>query len=643
MKYNKVKNRESKCLVNINRSLKDPTDVIWIRVNEIINKYGLKLIRGTFKVNINILDKCLTRYCRAIRLRHLSQKWPKRNSDPAYWVKNPTFDITLAEKSAYTDEDPIQHPALLISFLDQCKQSILNLALHYNNTSIDTSPKRFPDLDWALTQLTQSSDKTLQASDKNLGGEIVDRTFHNTTCLEELTDADDYTELHINETTRLTILSDFQLAINSLLTQHFLDINHPIYKYLLQSQVTTVAFSYTYPLYKIHKEGPLKIRLICATNEDHMLYHCAKFIHLQLHPTLALMCPHLVKDSKQAITTFDTCTFPPSMIIVASDVVRMYPTIQIDLAIDSLSKYLDLYELKSNTTIVFKKLIVAITHMVLKNNYLYFTTLPTSHSPTSICRFFHQIKGLPIGSSCTPTIANIFMCMIELQAIRTALDRHIPPPLFYLRILDDIIAGYISTEHSLAYSTLLKHDTLEYTYESDDSCNIFMDIIIYKGLDYITTGKLSTCIFQKLTNKFIYIRPDSQIPEHIICNFIISELNRLRLLCSNDEEYAHFTCVFYHHLRARTYSTKFLDNIFCNYSTSRSDLLHRPSKKSISTHTYLVLPFCLFTIDNKALINSIFTPTAELIAQYSSAFEDPSKVHIAYKLDKTLLQCSKKS
>ena len=147
MKYNKVKNRECKGLVNINRSLKDPADVIWIRVNEIINKYGLKFIQGTFKVNINILDKCLTRYCRAIRLRHLSKKWPKRDSDPAYWVKNPTFDIALAEKSAYTDEDPIQHPALLISFLDQCKQSILNLALQHNNTSIDKSPERFPDLD----------------------------------------------------------------------------------------------------------------------------------------------------------------------------------------------------------------------------------------------------------------------------------------------------------------------------------------------------------------------------------------------------------------------------------------------------------------------------------------------------------------
>ena len=48
--------------------------------------------------------------------------------------------------------------------------------------------------------LIRSRDKTLQASDKNLRGEILDRTtFHNTTCLEV---ADDNTELHINEPAR---------------------------------------------------------------------------------------------------------------------------------------------------------------------------------------------------------------------------------------------------------------------------------------------------------------------------------------------------------------------------------------------------------------------------------------------------------
>ena len=423
------------------------------------------------------------------------------------------------------------------SFLTSCKDSILTLAHTYNTHPCDKFDGRFPDLEWALTHIINSRDKTLQACDKNLGGEIVDKTFHNTVCLQELTATDDYTELHINETDRLLILDNFHLATLSILnTSNLPDDRHHIYKYLLQSQITTVAFSRTYPLYKIHKDGPLKIRLICATNDKHMLYYCAKFIHLQLYPTLAVMCPCLVKNSKQAITTLDSLIFPPSMILVASDVVRMYPTIIIEVAIDSLIAYLTLYEAQTKQRIIFKKLIIDITILVLNNNYLYFSTLPTPEHPHTTCRFFHQKKGLPIGSSCTPTIANIFMCMIELKAIRSAIDNHIPPPLFYLRILDDIIAGYTSPEHSITYCALLKHATLEYTYESDLNSNIFMDIILYKGSDYTRTGKLSTCIFQKLTSKFTYMRPDSMIPEHIVRNFIISELNRIRLLCSNDEE-----------------------------------------------------------------------------------------------------------
>jgi hypothetical protein len=558
-------------------------------------------------------------------------------------VKNPTYNIAAAEESASKYDNPIENPATLISFLESSKESILTLAHSHNNHPNPQFNGRYPDLEWAVSLIIHSRDKTLQACDKNLGGEIVDKTFHNTVCLEELTATDDYTELHINETDRLNILHDFQRKILSLTSSNFTDNKHPIYTYLLQCQITTAAFSYTYPLYKIHKVGPLKIRLICATNEKHMLYHCAKFIHLQLYPTLEFMCPFLVKNSKQAITTLDSLNFPPSMILVASDVVRMYPTIIIEDAINSLIAYLALYESKTNKKITFKHLIINITALVLNNNYLYFSTLPTPEHPQSICRFFHQIKGLPIGSSCTPTIANIFMCMIELKAIRSAIDNNISPPLFYLRILDDIIAGYTSTDHSTSYCTLLKHASLEYTYESDPNSNIFMDIILYKGHDFALTGKLSTCIFQKLTNKFTYMRPDSMLPEHIIRNFIISELNRIRLLCSNDEEYEHFVCVFYHRLRYRTYSVKFLNDIFTPFTTSRSELLHRTTIKRVSNLTFLVLPYIPFTIQNKAQINSILTPPADIIAQYPVAFTDPSKVHFSFKLEPKLSSLSKTS
>jgi len=245
IKNRRVNNKHS---TTINRSLKDPTDAIWLRVNDIINKYGLKFIQGTFLVNINNLDKYLTRYNRAIRLRHLAHKWHKKDSDPNYWVKNPTYDIAAAEMSASKSENPIEIPIALISFLESSKEAILTLAQAHNNYPNHKFDGRYPDLEWALSHIINSRDKTLQACDKNLGGEIVDRTFHNTVCLEELTATDDYTELFTNENDRFNILHDFQLKILSLINSNFTDNAHPIYKYLLQSQITTVAFSFTYPL-----------------------------------------------------------------------------------------------------------------------------------------------------------------------------------------------------------------------------------------------------------------------------------------------------------------------------------------------------------------------------------------------------------
>ena len=54
------------------------------------------------------------------------------------------------------------------------------------------------------------------------------------------------------------------------------------------------------------------------------------------------------------------------------------------------------------------------------------------------------------------------------------IDNHIPPPMFNLRILDDIIA-----------------------YESDFNSNIFMDIILYKERDYTMTGKTKYMYFSE--------------------------------------------------------------------------------------------------------------------------------------------------
>jgi len=165
-----------------------------------------------------------------------------------------------------------------------------------------------------------------------------------------------------------------------------------------------------------------------------------------------------------------------------------------------------------------------------------------------------------------------------------------------------------------------------------------MDICVYKDANFHETGIFSTCLFQKIHNLFIYLRPDSMLPEHIRINFIKQEIFRIRLLCSDDRNYHFFKHLFYNRLLARTYSRKYLDRIFNECNPERHDLLHniKSLAKPKPQHQYLILPFNNFTKKYKHRIAQILTPPANLLALFPNAFEDPTKLHIAYNLERNV-------
>jgi len=53
-----------------------------------------------------------------------------------------------------------------------------------------------------------------------------------------------------------------------------------------------------------------------------------------------------------------------------------------------------------------------------------------------------------------------------------------------------------------------------------------MDLHIYKGDDFANKGKFDISIFQKKSNKYMYIPAKSGHAKHTISNFILSELKR---------------------------------------------------------------------------------------------------------------------
>ena len=62
----------------------------------------------------------------------------------------------------------------------------------------------------------------------------------------------------------------------------------------------------------------------------------------------------------------------------------------------------------------------------------------------------------------------------------------------------------------------------------------FLDIEIFKGPDFARTGVLSTRLYQKPLNAFLYLHPSSSHPKHVFGAFIAERIRAARTTFPTD-------------------------------------------------------------------------------------------------------------
>jgi hypothetical protein len=114
---------------------------------------------------------------------------------------------------------------------------------------------------------------------------------------------------------------------------------------------------------------------------------------------------------------------------------------------------------------------------------------------------------------------------------------------------------------------------------------IVLDLVVYKGPQFLETNTLDTKIYQKEMNNYQYIPPDSYHSKPIFRSFIIGEIRRYRLSCVHDSNFEAVCKLFYERLLPRGYDSKFLKPLFeisFDRRTILDSIIHKqlhPSKK----------------------------------------------------------------
>jgi len=182
-------------------------------------------------------------------------------------------------------------------------------------------------------------------------------------------------------------------------------------------------FGYFYLTIKIHKT-PVSTRPVC--------FDCASLVHplgtwldYALQPVVADQ-PFYFKDSFSLKQELVKIVLPPNASIITFDAVSMYTNINIYVSIERISMFLaDIWDKHKCEAIK------SAMEIVMKNNKMRFGDL-----------IYHQIRGVAMGMSPAPTIANLYVAIYELEFIIPLLEKYL---MFYKRFIDDEFAVWLPT------------------------------------------------------------------------------------------------------------------------------------------------------------------------------------------------------
>jgi hypothetical protein len=161
-------------------------------------------------------------------------------------------------------------------------------------------------------------------------------------------------------------------------------------------------------------------------------------------------------------------------------------------------------------------------------------------------KYYKQIDGLPMGCICGPTVANLYVYILEKEWFK------IERPLIYKRFIDDTAIALYKELNIEKFQKFFYN--LKFTVNTGD-CIEFLDLII--SFDIIT-NKLKFSVHIKPTNTFGYLKVNSNHPKHIFKNIAKSILIRNRRICTNYNDYIAISKLHIDNLVKRGYEREFL-------------------------------------------------------------------------------------
>ena len=418
---------------------------------------------------------------------------------------------------------------------------------------------------------------TVTSADKNIGIILIDTNLYYNLCIEHLIKDTTYKQIDFNP--QFMILNRAKTILFDLNKNGH--ISNSLCKSILHRMNNRKLAKFR-ALIKLHKPNKFGIRpLINCSNTT--LEVISKTLDYYFKP-IVLKHFSYIKDSQNLIQLTNKIQYKKNLSLFSADFESLYTNIPLEKSIIIIMQMVS----SSTSVDMSPHAIYKFLRLVLLNNYFYF-----EHN--NLFTFFLQIKGIAMGTSCGPSVANLYLAYFELK-YKIMFENSL-----YFRFIDDII--YTDSHNSLTnkYSEIFPDLILNTT--TADTVQ-FLDLNISFNID----RSLNFDLYTKPTFTGSYLDIRSNHPKHVFKGIIISLVLRIKRICTDDHNYYLHTTNLLNFLLKKGFSSSLILNIIRSYAkVNRNTLIDYKLKNNNlfkNSIFFFVTPFISnFNIDYRFLNN----------------------------------------
>lgn len=441
---------------------------------------------------------------RTIRLKWIFQDKEDKPFNLKFYVKSdwtpPTRDIRLEFAISKTR--------------DYVKKQLSGLRLPESKPNLNSSK---------LCTFLRGNRYLIKITDKNLGLSVVTADWYMEQVEKHLSNRNAYTPIH--EFDKTSLFEEFE----TLLRKYFWTAT---FRKWLSTTVVELPTFYVIP--KVHKE-PWASRPIVPSH-SWITSRASEIVDYFFQKQLPKY-PWILNSTKQFVEGIRKLPDLHGCWLVTGDVTAMYTNIPPEEAYYLICPLLEENDLEG----LHPENIEALLQFVLRTNYFEYEGT-----------VYQQISGLAMGTACAPIIANLYCAQFETSLMDS------PALRYYARYIDDIFLVYQGSEEELQeFLQTIQLGPLEITWEYSEKKLHFLDVQVFSVNDRLTTS-----IYRKFLNKYMYIPYSSAHPLSVKKAFIKAERSRIRLLCSEDSDFAEKEHFFFLNLLRRGYPESLLSKLF---------------------------------------------------------------------------------